>query len=163
MISLEELSKLDEAGARDLMFAYATDLKQHQKEMEDMRKALELWNSRVRLAESKGLSDLAEGAKIQAAQIEARLGELGSSAREIESDLERLKEALPGIKARRRSVDPDRLAAELAMMTGEAMDPGKAKVERELEGLERAAGSSGAEGPSGAEDALAALKRKMGL
>jgi hypothetical protein len=157
MISLEEISKLDEAGAMELIFAYATDLKRHQKELEEMKKALEVWKSRIGLAESKGLLDLAQGAKIQASQIEAKCAELVSASRDLELDLGKLKEALPGIKARRRSVDPEALAAELAMMTGEALEPEKAKTERELEALEKNVGSSGT------EDALAALKRKMGL
>ncbi|TXT50900.1 MAG: hypothetical protein FD137_207 [Spirochaetes bacterium] len=157
MISLEEISKLDEPGAIERIYAYATDLKRHQKEIEEMKKALEVWKSRIGLAESKGLLDLAQGAKIQAAQIEAKCADLISAARELELDLEKLKEALPGIKARRRSVDPDALAAELAMMTGEALEPEKAKAERELDALEKKASSTGA------EDALAALKRKMGL
>lgn len=159
MISLEELSRLDQGGAMDLLFAYTTDIKRHEKDMEALKKDAALWASRVSLAESRGMAELAAGAKAQLAGLEARLSEIQASRAELERDAARIKEALPGIKARQRSIDPDQLQAELAMMTGEALDPEKARLERELKTL---VDSPSTDNPS-AEDPLAALKRKMGL
>jgi hypothetical protein len=82
---------------------------------------------------------------------------LGSSKSEFALDISRIREALPRIKSKERSIDPDMLAAELAMMTGEALEPEKANLEKELSAI----GTSQAHGE--AESELAALKRKMGL
>ena len=153
MLSLEELSRLDDEGAMQLLFAYTTDIKRHDKDIEALEKEIALWTSRVSLAESKGMAALADGARGQVAQLQARLAELRGSRSELESDASRIREALPSIKAKRRSIDPDQLQAELSMMTGEALDPGTASLEKELGALEAAQ----------AEDPLAALKRKHGL
>lgn len=154
MISLEELSRLDHGGAMELLFAYTTDIKRHEKDIEALKKDVALWASRVNLAESRGMAELAAGAKTQLLGLEARLGEIQATKAELERDAARIKEALPGIKARQRSIDPDQLQAELAMMTGEALDPEKARLERELKTL--------ADNPSD-NDPLAALKKKMGF
>ncbi len=153
MIPLEELSRLDNEGAMRLLFAYTTDIKRYEKDIGALEKDIALWTSRVALAESKGMAALAEGAREQTAQLQAKLGELRSSKSELEGDAARIREALPSIKAKERSIDPDQLQAELSMMTGEALDPGKASLEKELGALEA----------SQAEDPLAALKRRMGL
>jgi len=157
MISLEELSRLDVDGANELVFAYVTDIKRLGKEAAELEKAVELWRSRVALAEGKGLTELAEGAKKQLAETESRKASIEASAAELTADVQRIKEALPGIKAKVRSIDPDKLAAELAMMTGEAMDPGKADLDREFNSLDKAGNERGT------ESALEALKRRMGL
>ena len=79
-----------------------------------------------------------------------------------------MKEALPGLKAKERSIDPDLLLAELSMMATGDPDPERAAVERELDALAKPGAAAapavpGGEGSNGTEDALAALKRKMGL
>ena len=153
MLSLEELSRLDHEGAMQLLFAYTTDIKRCGKDIEALEKDIALWTSRVALAESKGMAALAEGARGQVSQLQAKLAELSGSKAELEGDAARIKDALPSIKAKERSIDPDQLQAELSMMTGEALDPGKASLEKELGALEAAQ----------EEDPLAALKRKHGL
>jgi phage shock protein A len=157
MITLEELSKMDFRGAMDLLFAYTTDLKRIEKEYSEALQNADLWNSRVTLAQSKGLADLAEAARKQSAATRAQAESLDSSRSELALDISRIKEALPTIKSKERSIDPDTLAAELAMMTGEALDPEKAKLEKELSAIDSS------QAVKGAESALAALKRKMGL
>lgn len=152
-MTLEELSRLDAEGAMQLLFAYTTDIKRFVKEIEALEKEIALWDSRAKLAEQKGLADLAAGARARASELRAKLSELEASKAELERDAAKIRDALPGIKARSRSIDPDRLEAELAMMTGEALDPGKAKLERELDALAQGSGA----------DSLEALKRKMGL
>jgi hypothetical protein len=56
---------------------------------------------------------------------------------DILAKVSRMREQLPMIKARERSVDPDRLLAELQMMTGELL--AEPKVDAELEALKRRA------------------------
>lgn len=153
-MTLEELSRLDYDGAMNLLFAYTTDIKRADKEIEALRKEIALWTSRVSLAEGKGLTELAAGARAQLAQLDAKVAGILASRADMERDAGRIKEALPGIKAKERSIDPDLLQAELSMMTGEALDPEKAKLDRELDALSKADTSA---------DPLAALKRRMGL
>lgn len=176
-MTLEELSKLDYQGAMELMVAYSTDIKMQEKELELQKKEAALWASRVSLAESKALADLAQAARERHGQIQEKIIALENSILELKQDVARLKEALPGLKAKERSIDPDELLAELSMMTGEAMDPEKAQFDREFVALEGSAGgtsSAGASAPqseaqsspkpvSPVDDTLAALKRKLGL
>ncbi len=154
MISLEELSKLDEAGAMDLLLAYTTDIKRHDKDMETLEKDISLWKSRVSLAESKGLVELAAGARSQVVQVEAKKADILAARQELQADVIRIREALPSIKARRRSIDPDMLKAELDMLQGLDPDSNEAAVDREFKNLEQKADPA---------DPLEALKRKMGL
>jgi phage shock protein A len=152
-MTLEELSRLDYQGAMDLIYAYTTDIKRHDIDIQSLKKEAEVWASRVGLAEAKGLADLAGEARKRLAEVTERIGSIEASRKELSADVARLKEALPGIKARVRSIDPDRLQAELSMMTGEALDPEKAELDRQLGSLEKDTGDA----------ALDALKRKMGL
>lgn len=171
-MTLEELSKLDYQGAMELMVVYSTDIKMQEKELEPLKKEAELWASRVSLAESKALPDLAQAARERHGQIQEKIAALENSILELKLDVARLKEALPGLKAKERSIDPDQLLAELSMMTGEAMDPEKAKFDREFAALEGSgAGTSAPQSEpqsspkpsSPVDDTLAALKRKLGL
>ena len=152
-MTLEELSRLDYPGAMDLIYAYTTDIKRHEIDIRSLGKEAEIWGSRVRLAEEKGLAELAAEARKRLAAIEENIGSIEASRKELAADVARLKEALPGIKARVRSIDPDQLQAELSMMTGEALDPAGADLDRQLGELEKEKGDT----------ALEALKRKMGL
>ena len=152
-MTLEELSRLDYPGAMDLILAYTTDIKRHDIDIQNLRKNAGVWESKVRLAEAKGLPDLAQEAKKQLARIEEQVAPIEASKAELFADVSRLKEALPGMKAKVRSIDPDRLQAELSMMTGEALDPAKAELDKQLNSLEKDSGDT----------ALEALKRKMGL
>jgi hypothetical protein len=154
IVDVRELANLDLEGAKELMIAFATDAKRIEKEVAEARQALALWKSRVTLAESKGMADLVLSAKAQAGIFESRIASLQSERAAMERDAEQIRQALPGIQARSRSIDPDRLLAELQMVTGELLEPEAAKAEQGIRKLELA---------SGAEDALTALKRKMGL
>ncbi|NLX44836.1 MAG: hypothetical protein GXY71_02875 [Treponema sp.] len=154
MISLKELSKLDEAGAMELLLAYTTDIKRHDKDIEALEKDRRLWNSRVKLAEERSLAELAQGARAQLSRIEASLSGLVAARDELKLDVFRIREALPAIKARRRSIDPDLLQAELSMLVGEEQGLPAAKLEDEFKALEEKAED---------QDPLEKLKRKMGL
>lgn len=152
-MTIEELSKLDYDGARGMLLAYTTDLKRCDQDLATLEKELGLWTSRVSLAESRGLAELAEAAREQLTSLQERKVALEGSRSELVAELARLKEALPAIKARERSVDVDRLQAELDMLTGKALEPEKAELNEKLSALEQDDG----------ESALQALKRKMGL
>lgn len=149
-MTLEELSRLDYQGAMELLFACMTDLKRHEKDIDSLKQDLDLWNSRVLLADGKGLADLAAAARNQAGDLAARLAEIERSRAEIAQDISRLREALPRIKAKQRSIDPDLLLAEITLLSGGDADPEKARLERELEALDkgRPAGTAAQGSPS---------------
>lgn len=152
-MTLEELSRLDYDAAQALLIAYATDIKRYEKDLRTLDEQTALWNGRVKLAQEKGLADLAAQAQAQVQSLTEKRNELAASKAQLESDLQRIKEELPELKAKRRSIDPDALQAQLSMLTGEALEPEKAKAEKELKGLEQ---------NSGIDAALEALKKKMG-
>ena len=152
-MTLEELSHLDYQGAMDLIYAYTTDIKRHDIDIRNLKGEAEVWGSRIQFADGKGLPDLAAEARKRLAEVEEHIASIEASRNELSADVARLKEALPGIKARVRSIDPDQLQAELSMMTGEALDPAGADLDRELGKLEKSTG----------DEALEALKRRMGL
>ena len=149
----QEFLSLDLEGAREYLLAYTTTLKQYDKDIEVIDQDLTLWKGRVGLAEGKGETALAEAAKARIAELEARRQGLADERAGIAGDVVRIKERLPYLKARERSVDPDRLLAELQMMTGALLEPEKAATDREIEATEK---------DSTANNALAELKRKMG-
>lgn len=154
-----ELSGLDLDAARELIFAYAVDIKRYDKELASARGELDRWSSRAKLADEKGLPELAAQARAKADETASKMGSLELEQGELKARLERLRQQLPLIRAGERSVDPDRLLAELQMMTGELLggeagsDRPSAATERELAKLEADAA---------ADTALDALKRKMG-
>jgi chromosome segregation ATPase len=153
-MTLAEISKLDFASAQEMLLAYMTDIKTHEKDIETVKRDVALWRSRVALAESKGLAELANGARKQLGESEEKLSQIEASKAELVADAQRIKEAIPGIKAKERSIDPDLLQAQLSMMTGESLDPEKARLDKELSALDAAPKS---------DSALDELKRKMGL
>lgn len=149
----QEFLSLDLEGAREYLLAYTTTLKQYDKDIASFDQDLALWKGRVGLAEGKGEAALADAARARMAELEAKRQSLAAERAGIAGDVVRIKERLPYLKARERSVDPDRLLAELQMMTGSLLEPEKAVADRELEATEK---------DSKANDALAELKRKMG-
>jgi len=149
----QEFLSLDLEGAREYLLAYTTTLKQYDKDIASLDQDLALWKGRVGLAEGKGEAALADAARARMAELEAKRQSLAAERAGIAGDVVRIKERLPYLKARERSVDPDRLLAELQMMTGALLEPEKAAADRELEATEK---------DSKANDALAELKRKMG-
>ncbi len=150
----EELAGLDLESAREYIFAYAVDVKRLDKDLDVARSEIALWKGRVELARSRGLADLERAAQARVSEEEAKLASLESERAGMAAKLSRLREELPRIRARERSIDPDRLLAELQMMTGELLgdaQEGAAATERAFADLEAA---------QSAESALAELKRK---
>lgn len=174
-----DLSGLDLEGAKEYIFAYAVDVKRLDKEIADRAAELERWKGRVALAEGKlaavasagtaapdaSMTALAEAARSKVAEEEGKLASLEAERADLRAKIGRMREQLPMIKARERSIDPDRLLAELQLMTGELLGPeaeggrsaaateadfaeleAEAKADSELEGLRRRAA---AEGPGG--------------
>lgn len=125
-----DLAGLDFETAREYILAYSVDLKRLERETAETKAELDRWTSRVALAEGKlaaspedaNLSGLAEAARAKAAEASGKLDALEAERTELRGKIERMKVQLPMVKARERSIDPDRLLAELQLMTGELLN-----------------------------------------
>lgn len=151
-----DLSGLDLQGARAYLVDFATSAKMTRKSLDALDAEIATWKGRVELAESKGRADLAEAARGKVAELEAKRVPLAAEAAELEAKVRRIREKLPMVAAKERSIDADRLLAELQLMTGELLGDGaagEASLEAKIATLESDAS---------AEGALDALKRKEG-
>ena len=156
-----DLSGLDLAGAKAYLLDFATAARLARKELEEIESELELWTRRVGLAETKGMADLAAAARSKVAEIEAKRVSAAAELSDIEGKVRRIREKLPLVAAKERSIDADRLLAELQMMTGELFTDsgGEESLEAKMAKLEAEAEASSSS--SGAEADLDALKAKL--
>lgn len=184
----QELSRLDYEGASEMLIAYATDAKKYEREIDSLKTQINDWKAKANLAQSKNMPDLAQAALQRAAELDAKSNQLGLELAGIRRDVEDLRSALPILKAKQRRVDPDQLLAELSMIVGSDEAQFDAKLAQGgTANPENAAPSTADEAPAqtpqttqtpqppqspppdnsktgtGADEALAELKRKMGL
>ena len=158
----ENLSGLDLAAAKDYILAYAVDAKRLDKDIAAEKAELERWQGRITLAEGKSMAALAQAARSKAEESTAKIASLEAERAQLGSKIERMREQLPMIKARERSIDPDRLLAELQMMTGELLgssaEPGPGEGTRNAAATE--ADFAALESAAKVDSELDALKRK---
>lgn len=171
----QELSRLDYEGASEMLLAYATDAKKFEKEIASLQAQAAEWKSKALLAQGRNIEELSQAALQKSAALEAKAQELIAELNSIKRDIEDLRTALPLIKAKQRSVDPDQLLAELSMLVGmdEHAEGNQTENTQELgskHDAAQAADAKTAESPetpkptsSPVDDALAELKKKMGL
>jgi phage shock protein A len=147
-----DLAGLHAADAKAYIAQYLTTLKLTEKKLAECTAEEAKWRTRVELAHSKGIEDLAQEAEKQAERAAEQKNSLSAEIAELTSQIETMRKQLPGLAARERSVDPDLLEQELLMATGYSPgDEGLAATDRRLKELEQSA----------ALDAeLAALKTK---
>ncbi|MEI6875929.1 MAG: chromosome partitioning protein [Spirochaetota bacterium] len=144
-----DLSGLDLRGAKAYMLDFVTSGKLLKKDLVSLDAEIRTWGSRVTLAEGKGMLELATAAKAKLAELVARRDGLVAEAAELDGKVLRIREKLPGIAARERSIDADRLLAELQLMAGTLLDEGGSGLEESMRKLENDAA---------ADASLAALK-----
>jgi phage shock protein A len=159
-----DLSGLDLAAAKEYIFAFAVDFKRIEKELAQAGSEAETWKGRIALAEGKGLAELASSARSKAEEIALKVAALEGERASVAAKIQKMRAALPGISARERSIDPDRLLAELQLMTGELLGPADLGAAPGAEGASRAATErefAKLEATSSADAALAAMKRKL--
>lgn len=146
------LNGLDLEAAKEFIFAFAVDIKRLDKTIAEARGELGRWTERVALAETKQATSLAQAARARVEEEAGKIASLEAEREELRSKVARMRAQLPMIQARERSVDPDRLLAELQLMTGELLgdEPSgtnaafaklesEAKTASELEALKRRA------------------------
>jgi hypothetical protein len=121
------LSGLDLAAAKEYIFAYALDAKRLEKEIAELQAELDKWRSRVKLAADKvaggdqGMASLVQAAQAKVTELEGAIASRETERADLRAKVEMMRRQLPIIKASERSVDPDRLLAELQLMTGELL------------------------------------------
>lgn len=116
-----DLSGLDPRGAREYVLAFVRTLKEAEQRRGRLEAELRLWTERAALARSKGRADLAGAADARAAGIEPNLAEAQAEETRLRAQVSGLKERL---RLKRhaeieRSVDSEKLEAELEMLVGE--------------------------------------------
>jgi hypothetical protein len=125
-----DLRGLDYDSAREYILAFAVDAKRMDKEISEAGAELERWKERAALAEGKlaggdaSMAALAEAARAKAAEQAQKIAALEAERAELRSKAEAMRLQLPMIRASERSIDPDRLLAELQLMTGELLGDG---------------------------------------
>jgi len=173
-VSMEDtdLTGLDLDAAKEYIFAFAVDVKRLDKEIADAVAELERWKARAVLAEGKlaaagsagdaNMAALAEAARTRISEEGSKAAALEAERAELRAKVARMREQLPMIKARERSIDPDRLLAELQLMTGELLS-GSAESGTDIGGRSAAATEADfarLESDAKAESDLEALRRR---
>ncbi|TFG83602.1 MAG: hypothetical protein E4H20_05105 [Spirochaetales bacterium] len=143
-----DLRGMGAAEARAYVLEFLTSFKTRERELSTIAEELALWGKRVELAAQKGATELEAAARAKVTELDAKRETLSVEKAELAAKIARMRERLPIIAATEHSVDADLLLAEMQIVTGEALGGPSAAVEQGLASL-------------GAEDALAALKRKL--
>jgi len=147
---------MNAADAREYLFSLTAGLKIAEKRLAEARSDAALWDRRAALAHARDAgADLEAAARDKAAEARSLIETLEREAAETRRMIEEARREMPGRAARERRVDPDLLQQELLMAQG--IDPGDeatAARERKLAQLEA---------EQAAEDALAALKARVGV
>jgi chromosome segregation ATPase len=147
--SPEDLRGMGVADAKEYIFHYITTLKLSEKKRGELTGEHEKWLSRVDLARSRGLEDLALEAQAEADKLGSELDALGAEIADLKARIQRMRDQLPGLAARERSVDPDLLEQELLIaLGGDPGDTGTAEFDRRFKALQ-------------ADAALESLKAKL--
>jgi phage shock protein A len=140
-----EIDFMDFESARDYVLAFITTLKKTQKERAVAEEELVHWQSRVRLAESRGEPVLKKGAEDRVTELQSRCQRLLEEELDLKRKVDVLKEKLKATKIRSSlQVDADALLAQMQLLVGDR-DTLLEKL-REEEAVQ----------------ALEALKKKMG-
>jgi phage shock protein A len=151
---IDDLSGMEAAAAKDYILQFVSTLKLTEKEIAVLVEELGKWRGRVDLARGKSAEDLAAEAEKEVQRITEKKTVLEDEAAVLKAQIENMRQQLPGLAARQRSIDPDLLEQELLIAMGRM--PGtenEAAADRAFEALEK---------EQAADDALEALKTKMG-
>jgi phage shock protein A len=145
----ENLRGMGVADAKEYVFHYITTLKLAEKKSEELAGEHKKWLARIDLARSGGMEDLALEAQGEADRLQSEREALGAEIADLKTRIQRMRDQLPGLAARERSIDPDMIEQELLIATGGVPgEDSKAELDRQFEAVE-------------ADAALEALKMKM--
>lgn len=151
-ISDTEFLALDLEGARDYLVAYLTSAKRYEQDIKAAQAELKIWTDRVALAQKAGKTELVEPASRRAADIADKVKKLEEERELILEETRRIRARLPMLKASKRSIDPEKLCAELDLLSGKILGSNADRAALDLAKLEK---------EKAADDALAELKKKL--
>jgi phage shock protein A len=123
----EDLRGLDLQSAKEFIVAYSIDAKRIEKEIAEAQDEIGKWKARAALVDAKlaagdqSVAPLIEAARARLAELSAKASSLETERADLRARIDSMRAQLPIIKASERSIDPDRLLAELQMMTGELL------------------------------------------
>lgn len=147
-----DIRGLSAADAKAYALEFMTALKGLERELAAIGDEAATWAKRVEMTAAKGAAELEAAARAKLDELAAKRAGLESERSELAAKVARIRERLPMAGSAERSVDPDLLLANLRMAAGQDPDdeagPGPARLESDIAAL-------------GADDALAALKRKI--
>jgi phage shock protein A len=147
--SPEDLRGMAAADAKEYILQYITTLKLTEKKHGELNGTYEKWLFRITLAQSRGAPDLAQAAQGEADKIRTELDTLETEIADLKTKIQRMRDQLPGLAARERSIDPDLLEQDLLIaLGGTPGEEAKPELERRFEAVE-------------ADAALEALKAKL--
>jgi len=150
-----DLRGLSAEDAKAYALEFLSALKGLERELATIGTEAGVWAKRTELAAAKGAAELEAAARARLGELDSRRSALELERAELEAKVRRLKERLPMAGAAERSVDPDLLLAELRTAAGLDPDDRQAGDAPEGAALDRNIAALGA------DDALAALKKKM--
>jgi phage shock protein A len=143
---------------RDYLLRHIASLKLSEKDLASTQNDIRKWESRVELARKAGKPDLEAAALQQLEGLRTKEGRLLTEVDELKATVGQIKAGLPHAAASERSVDPDLLEQEFRIQLGEDLsspeDASSSATKAQFAKLEQS---------TAADDALTALKRKMGL
>ena len=145
---------MDVSGAKEYLFGLISTLKLTEKSIQDLDVDLDKWNSRVELSRLKGHPDLALEAEKEVELLKSKRQQLTLETNELRSQIEEMRQQLPLLAARERSIDPDLLEQELLITAGYL--PGEEENVRKNRLFDKM------EKDAAADAALSELKAKMG-
>ena len=141
---------MNSAEAKEYILALFATLKLTEKEIRLQEDESAKWRGRMDLARSRGIDDLLAEAEKEAQRADTKLAGLREEKRDLANQIEALRQQLPGLAARERTIDPDLLEQELLAILGRTGE--EAETERTFCKLEK---------ESAADAALEALKEKL--
>jgi len=145
-----KLDGMDNSGAKEYILGFITTLKMTEKEIRVLEDEKAKWEGRIRLARSRGMTELVSAAEKESEKVNARLADIKEEERKLRNGIDKMRQQLPGLAARERSIDPDLLEQEILMLLGRTEE--EAGTERAFRKLEN---------ENAAAEALEALKLKM--
>jgi len=148
-----DITAMNPGEVKDYILNFISTLKLTEKQINNLDDEILKWQSRLELATSKDMNDLAQEAQKEISRLTEKKAALCSETKQLKQKIEEMRLQLPVLASRQRSIDTDLLEQELLMAAGYMPgDEEKARTEREFRELEKT---------QKADTALDELKTKM--
>ena len=130
----DNLAGMGATEAKEYILGFITTLKLTEKEIHSLEEVAARWNRRVTLARYQGKDTLYTEAIWEEEKVNTKLAALRKEENALRERIAAMRQQLPGLAARERSIDPDLLEQELLMALGSSEEEaGTEKAFRELE------------------------------